>query len=190
MPSTSVAAPESLPADTDGAPVAPVRVAVATVRERLAGHRSYLDGHETRTRILAIDPILQSLGWPVDDPTRVLLEYRDNGSRLDYVLLGHKGKHLAVVEAKRTDQDFTDKLRGQVLGYAVALGVRFAALTNGARWEAWKIVAGKSTRSTHFLQKNIGTGDLEDIIAELMRLHRENLGTRTRRGAAPASAKS
>lgn len=185
MPSRPVAAPESPPANTDGTPVATLQDAVVIVRERLDRHRSYLDGHETRTRILAIDPILHSLGWTVDDPDRVLLEYRDNGSRVDYVLLGPKGKHLAVVEAKRTDQDLTDKLRREVSGYAVALGVRFAVLTNGARWEVWEIVAGKSSRRTYFIQKNIGTGNLEDIITELMQLRRGNLGTRTRRGTTP-----
>ena len=103
MASTPVDALESHPAGTDGAPIAPLLDAVVIVRERLDHHRSYLDGHETRTRILTIDPILRSLGWPVDDPNRVLLEHRDNGSRVDYVLLGPNGKHLAVVEAKRTD---------------------------------------------------------------------------------------
>ena len=188
MPSTLVATPESAPADTEGAPVAPVRDAVVTVRERLARHRRYLTGHETRTRILTIDPILRSLGWPVDDPSRVLLEHRDNGSRLDYVLLDPEGNPLAVVEAKRVDQDHSDRLRGRVSGYAVALGVPFAALANGARWEAWQIVAGVSSRRTHFVQKNISSGDLDDIATSLVQLRRENLGTRMRCGTAPAAA--
>ena len=81
-------------------------------------------------------------------------------------------------------------MRREVSGYAVALGVRFAVLTNGARWEVWKIVAGKSSRRTYFIQKNIGTGNLENTLRELMQLHRGNLGRKPRRGTTPSSVKS
>ena len=38
---------------------------IETLRERIQAHRPYLEGNETRTRQVLIDPVLHTLGWDV-----------------------------------------------------------------------------------------------------------------------------
>ena len=72
---------------------------IETLRERIRAHRAYLEGNETRTRQVLIDPVLHTLGWDVGDPNSVELEYRIGRDWADYVLMGN-GRPIAVIEAK------------------------------------------------------------------------------------------
>ena len=61
---------------------------------------------EFRTRILLIDPVLRLLGWDVENPDLVELEYQpaeSNRRSADYVLKNNK-KNVAIVEAKNIDK--------------------------------------------------------------------------------------
>ena len=51
---------------------------IETLRERIQAHRPYLEGNETRTRQVLIDPVLHTLGWDVGDPQfrRTRIPYR------------------------------------------------------------------------------------------------------------------
>lgn len=74
---------------------------------------------EAQTRMEIVDRALATAGWDVNDPAKVVLEFRiESPSALiaqegasagvqysDYVLLGRDGKPLAVVEAKKTAKD-------------------------------------------------------------------------------------
>ena len=151
--------------------------AIKTARLRLLNHDKYLGGDETRTRVLIIDEVLKGLGWKVTDPEQVRLEHRDNGNKMDYVLMKERGRYLAVIEAKRSRDALTDGHRRQASGYATELGSKYAALTNGARWEAWKMNPEKPRRESMIAEANLTTGDIEEISSQLMSIHSEVLGT-------------
>lgn len=164
---------------------------VKKLRQRLREHRKYMEPDETRTRVLLIDPMLCALGWDVLDPTRVRLEHRDNGNngptrnKMDYVLVSGGHALLAVVEAKRLGAWPDDSARRQASGYAVGLGVPYAFLSNGARWEGWEIVRGKKRRETILVGVNVASGAPEDVAQTLMRMHRDRLGRPPSSGRRP-----
>ena len=95
------------------------------------------DLSEFRTRIILIDPVLRLLGWDVENPDLVILEYQPterNRKSADYVLKNN-GKNIAIVEAKNIDIDIEDwKHRDQADDYARYAEVKFFVLTNGIRW--------------------------------------------------------
>lgn len=154
---------------------------VTKLRKRLREHQEYLNQDETRTRVLLIDPMLRALGWDVLDPARVRLEHRDDNSgprgKMDYVLVSESDEPFAVVEAKRLADWPNDRARRQASGYAVALGVRYAFLTNGARWEGWEIVGGKRRRSTMLVEVNVASRTPEEVARDLLPMHRDRLGS-------------
>ncbi len=150
--------------------------AVTTARQRLMKFDEYVRVDETRTRMFIIDEILNGLGWRVLDPQLVLLEHRENGNKMDYVLVIEGKRHLVVVEAKRSQELLNDGYRRQASGYATELATEYAVLTNGARWEAWNMNTGKPRRDSMIVEVNITTGDIEEIVSQLMALHCEVLG--------------
>ena len=96
--------------------------------------------NEAETRAELIDPALQRAGWGVVDASRIRREQitlgrlQGGGQRAkaeiaDYVLM-HRGRRLAVVEAKKRDAGVTEGL-AQAKRYATKLQVRFAYSTNG-----------------------------------------------------------
>ena len=151
---------------------------IEEARRVLTTHHEYLKGNETRTRALVIDDVLTALGWDIKDPARVWLEERANGNYMDYVLRSASGGFLAVVEAKSADTGPKDSDRRDASGYAGEIGVLYAVLTNGGRWEAWKIVPGTPRKESMFVEVNLATGDIPKLAAELERLSHEVLGQR------------
>lgn len=145
---------------------------IRSVHER---HGDYIAGHETRTRAILVDPILNELGWEVTDPDRVQLELPANGSTIDYVLC-REGKYCGVVEAKAS-KVVLNQHRKQASGYAVEVGVQCALVTNGLRWEAWKVVLGTPRKESVIAEVNLTTGDVEDISKSLYQLSYGSLGS-------------
>ena len=137
----------------------------------LVQHDNYLGGNETATRAVVIDVVLNALGWDTRKPDHVWLEHRTNGSKIDYVLLSTQGTFLAVVEAKAADVGLNDSHRRQASGYATEIGARYAVLTNGGRWEAWRM--GPSPRKKNIiLEVNLATGELRELAAQLEKMKR------------------
>lgn len=105
------------------------------IKKRVQNHQSYFS--EFRTRILLIDPVLRLLGWDVENPDLVELEYQPAKRKrksADYVLKNDK-KNVAIVEAKNVDKKIDDlDHREQADGYARYAEVKFFVLTNGIRW--------------------------------------------------------
>ncbi len=109
--------------------------------------------HETEadTRADRIDPVLAAAGWgaggskvrrEVICPGRIQSGgRRGKGLSADYVLV-YKGQKLAVIEAKRAGVSHRDGV-GQAKDYATRLGARFAYATNGLKWYAIDVMAGK-----------------------------------------------
>ena len=97
--------------------------------------------NEAETRAELIDPRLNEWGWASGGDTKVAREFQVAPGRiigagqpqrkliLDY-LLEHKGRRVAVLEAKAEDKALTEGL-GQAKLYAEKLGVRYAYCTNG-----------------------------------------------------------
>ena len=110
-----------------------------TVRElkaRAIAHRDYIQGHETRTRVLLIDPLLRALGWDPENPDEVQLEYRLMAGQPDYALM-KDGKPVAVIEAKKLGSSLDQRSPGQVIKYTAGQNFshgQMVAFTNGVLW--------------------------------------------------------
>ena len=114
---------------------------IETLQDRILVHKATLREKETRTRVALIDPLLRALGWEISDPALVTPEYSVGGGRAaDYALLGANRKPCALVEAKRLGESFY-RHRRQMFDYANMSGVPYAGLTDGDRWELYKVSA-------------------------------------------------
>ena len=111
---------------------------IETLRERIEAHRTHLNGNEKRTRQVLIDPMLRALGWDVEDPNSVKLEYEINKKRVDYVLMGSEVP-IVVVEAKTLRKQLDAEATDQVLNYATSAGIPYMTLTNGDHWLMLKV---------------------------------------------------
>ena len=110
---------------------------IETLRERIQEHRSYL-GNETRTRQALIDPMLRTLGWDVEDPNSVELEYGIKRKWADYALM-ESGRPIAVIEAKALGKALNDDEKMQALNYANMDGIDYMAVTNGDHWQMFDV---------------------------------------------------
>ena len=115
-----------------------LKTTIETLRERIQAHRSYLEGYETRTRQALIDPMLRALGWDVEDPNSVQLEYRVGQGRLDYALMGSE-RPIIVIEAKVLGTPLDENETMQVLNYANTAGIPYMTLTNGDHWRMLEV---------------------------------------------------
>ena len=111
---------------------------IETLRERIQAHRPYLEGYETRTRQVLIDPMLRTLGWDVGDPNSVELEYGIRRKWADYALM-ESGRPIAVVEAKSLGTPLNDDEKMQALNYANMDGIDYMAVTNGDHWQMFDV---------------------------------------------------
>lgn len=111
---------------------------IETLRERIRAHRPYLEDYETRTRQVLIDPMLRALGWDVENPDSVEIEYPIEYSIgrdwADYVLM-ISGRPIAVIEAKRLGTPLYDKATNQALTYANRDGIPYMVVTDGDHWQ-------------------------------------------------------
>ena len=110
----------------------PVRV----IKERAAKHSKYIKGHETRTRVLLIDPLLRALGWDPENPDEVQLEFKAVKRFPDYALM-KRGTVVAVIEAKRLGSTLGSSVQAQVIQYIkdpACSQIRLVAFTNGDDW--------------------------------------------------------
>ena len=111
---------------------------IETMRERIEAHRAYLEGYETRTRQALIDPMLRALGWDVEDPNSVELEYGIKRKWADYALM-ESGLPIAVIEAKSLGTPLNDDEKMQALNYANMDGIDYMAVTNGDHWQMFDV---------------------------------------------------
>ena len=111
---------------------------IEALRERIQAHRAHLEGNETRTRQVLIDPLLHELGWDVGDPDSVELEYGIKRKWADYALMGSGGP-IAVIEAKSLGTPLNDDEKMQALNYANMDGIDYMAVTNGDHWQMFDV---------------------------------------------------
>ena len=149
----------------DTARVNEIASAVMAVSGRIRNHRPYVAGHETRTRMLLIDPLLCALGWDVLDPEVVQIEAPNEAGSPDYVLkIG--GKPRVVVEAKALGKLKVAATVAQVAAYIFQPSLRtatVAVLTDGVSWRVHD--KGKLTKATRIVK--ITDGDAYKVALDL-----------------------
>lgn len=183
----------------------PVAKAIQNNNSRILEHRHNLGGvyQETRTRYWLVDPILRALGWDVNNPDEVRVEYPVNGGFADYAFFipGQKNP-VMIIEAKAMgDSDiayvlgewqdapenegadwveWAQKDIDQLKGYAAGLKQGYAILTNGIAWCIWDLSEGNDLAQERWyshlwtlLDENSEV--YPDVIDALKLLHRRNI---------------
>ena len=123
-------------ADGDIGQVKEIASAVSDVRSRIERFRKYVRGHETRTRVLLVDPVLCSLGWNVVEPDSVVIESHNETGKPDYVLRDRVAPRV-VVEAKALGKLKVGKNIGQIATYIFQpslTAAKVGVLTDGDSW--------------------------------------------------------
>ena len=116
---------------------------LAAIAAAAAPHREKDDLTEQDTKNALIEPILAAVGWSKSDLATVRAEYRrtSKDNPVDYALFA-KDQPVLFVEAKALDVPIDDhKVLTQVISYANVSGVRWALITNGAKWALYKVFA-------------------------------------------------
>lgn len=111
---------------------------INTLKSRIVTLHSAPQLSEAQTRLSLIDPLLRALDWDTADPALVQPEYDLSGNKVDYALFGVDGKPVAIVEAKRLGEKLGAHVL-QLVNYANLSGVPYACLTDGDRWEIYKV---------------------------------------------------
>lgn len=109
---------------------------VRELRRRAQAHSDYIKGHETRTRVLLIDPLLRALGWDPENPDEVQLEYKLTAGLPDYALM-KDDRPIAVIEAKKLGTRLNKHNPGQVIKYTTDTDFirrQLVVFTNGSEW--------------------------------------------------------
>lgn len=96
--------------------------------------------NEDQTKLTLINPYMELLGFDVSDPRQVRVEFETGigkgVERVDYAIFDDESP-IVLVEAKSTKVNLdTGTPSPQLQRYAIdASSVRFAAMTNGIKWE-------------------------------------------------------
>ena len=130
--------------------------------------------NETRTRTALIDPLLRVLGWDVSEPGLVTPEYSVQGKWADYALLDASGKPAVLVEAKKLGETLSAH-QMQMVNYAVASGVPYAGLSNGDRWELYRVFDPKPLEDKLILDMSIAKMPAHECALKVLMLWRPNL---------------
>ena len=114
---------------------------LSSIRQKIADYKSTPKGrmNEATTIRLLIEPTLEALGWDTDDPSQVCREYTTSGNgKVDLALL-IDDKPVLYIEAKAL-RESTDEAKWitQTLNYAIADGVEWCVLTNGATYRIFR----------------------------------------------------
>ena len=114
---------------------------LSSIRQKIAGYNSTQKSrmNEATTIRLLIEPTLGALGWDTDDPSQVCREYMTSGNgKVDLALL-IDDKPVLYIEAKALKES-TDEAKWitQTLNYAIADGVEWCVLTNGATYRIFR----------------------------------------------------
>ena len=149
---------------------------IEALKARIASHGDELRENETRTRMALIDPLLHALGWDVSDPGAVKPEHKMSGGWADYALLRPDGKPAATVEAKKLGGSLASH-QMQMLNYANASGVEYAALTDGNHWELYSVFERVQLDERRILEVSIVGTPVHECALKLLLLWRPNLAS-------------
>ena len=150
---------------------------IETLRERIQAHRPYLAGYETRTRQALIDPMLRALGWDVEDPNAVELEYGINRqNRVDYVLMGNEGR-IAMIEAKSLERSLDDNVIDQVLKYAHKAVIPYIVVSNGDHWQMSEVFRQATPKDRILMEFQLTKDEPYACALQALALWRSNLAS-------------
>ena len=121
--------------NTDGGQLNRIAETIERLRTRIALHGEHIGGHETRTRVIVIDPLLRSLGWDTEDPEMVIHEHRAGSLKLDYALVD-RGEVIGILEAKSLGSKLKDAAWGKYIAELPQVPV--VAFTNGDEWRFFR----------------------------------------------------
>ena len=142
--------------------------AIKALKKTRNEHEEYLKPIETRTRQLLIDPMLEVLGWDVQNPAQVHLEYKGTSGKPDYALFSH-GNVVALIEAKKLEIPLARIKVEQVIKYArdrALTSLKFVVWTNGDHWQIWSI---EEDRAESFQLSNTQEYECAAKVMQLLR---------------------
>ena len=133
--------------------------------------------HETAVRNQIVRPILNELGWDVDDPQKVYDEYplklETTTRRIDVALCVAPGKLRCIIELKATNYDLKQigKSDGdrQLFQYLFHAGAPIALLTNGIDWRFYSPFSAGTYEERLVRTLDIQKQTAEEVAANLER---------------------
>ena len=134
-----------------------LRAALRRVAEKTTESGTPQDLNELETRVHLIDPILGALGYRSFESVRRGVPIAGNRKELDYLLTA--GDVRVVVEAKALRSNLGASEAIQLVEYCAVLGVRWALLTNGIRWEIFDIETSGNWESKRVADVEIEEAD-------------------------------
>lgn len=149
-----------------------VRV-IEEIRERAAKYKELLVQNEAQTRVSLIDPLLRTVGWPLEDPAWVQVEVKTkSGGKVDYVLYGGDGQPAILLEAKSLGAKL-EPAASAAVGYAWDLGQagkvpRYVGVSDGLRW----VIAEPHNLKSPSCQVNFGNTQerIEDLLLRFVQV--------------------
>jgi len=137
------------------------------------------DINEQMTKVALINPILSALGWDLEDPDEVALEYRrkPKDSPVDYALFIQRTPCL-FVEAKSLKADVGDyRWIAQTVSYAAVTGVEWCVLTNGDEYRLYNAHAPVDVDDKLFRTVKISDEEQHDFtVSTLELLSKDKIG--------------
>ncbi len=127
---------------------------------------------EQNTKSTLIDPLLQAIGWDVEEFDEVRREYKrkPQDNPVDYALLVLRSPQL-FIEAKDLSRDLNDrKWISQTLGYATVVGVKWCVLTNGDEYRIYNSHAAVDVEEKLFRRVRITELDSHEFTLETLAL--------------------
>ena len=129
---------------------------------------------EHDTREIAVNRIIDALGWDTMKPDEGAREFSVRGGKVDYCLRGQR-RNLVLIEVKRAGTDLADH-QEQLLRYAFDEGVPLAVLTDGLDWWLYLPMVGGSWEQRRFSRTNLRAQQPADAAYALHRfLNRDSL---------------
>lgn len=150
------------------------------------------NANEGDTRLLVTDLLCYGFGF--DKYEHLTTEYRIRGKYVDYGVRIDR-KLVALIEVKRIAMKLAARHLYQAQSYALNKGVEWVLLTNGARWQAYRVTASMPVEVDLALDVDLlGPGTPAEKAEQLFYLTRESLKRRqidelwkARRATAPGS---
>ncbi|MCK4828380.1 type I restriction enzyme HsdR N-terminal domain-containing protein, partial [bacterium] len=131
--------------------------------------------NEASTRRIFIEPMLEALGWPVDDPDQVAFEYMTiDGKYIDYALK-IDDKVVLLVEAKSLNDPLDVKAIAQIIGYAANAGIEWCVLTNGLTYKVYRSTEKMQAPDKLFFEISFDPNDNKGMSDQQIREHLSRL---------------
>ena len=147
---------------------------VGTLKGRIEQHRDMLSKSETATRYALIDPLLTALGWDLQDPGQVRMEYHTGGGFADYAMLsgGSASRPRLVIEAKKLGRPLSEGL-SQSITYSNEKGILYSVVTNGRDWAAYDTFKAVPNEDKKIIDFNL-MDPTQTIVMKMLWLWRGN----------------